>query len=92
MAPVKAPFSWPKISLSRRSSGMAAQAYTSEKGGPRAIQLYEWASTTRAEIVNRACDQLFADAGFSLNQNGGIRRRDLFDLFERRFQRRTGCL
>jgi hypothetical protein len=32
MAPVNAPFSWPKSSLSRRSSGMAAQfSFTNER-------------------------------------------------------------
>ena len=37
--------------------------------------------------MNRARDQLLAGACFSLDKNGGIRRRDAFDLFEHRFQR-----
>jgi hypothetical protein len=32
--------------------------------------------------VNRARDQLFAGTRFALDKNGGIRRRDLLDLFE----------
>ena len=43
----------------------------------------------RADIVNRARDQLLAGACFSLDKNGGIRGRDLLDLFEHRFQSRT---
>src|ERR1700676_4277502 len=39
--------------------------------------------------MNRVRDQLLAGAGFSLNKNGGIRRRNPFDLFEHRFQSRT---
>src|SRR5882672_4425770 len=54
-----------------------------------AIQLYERASAPRTDVVNRAGDQLLAGAGFSLDKNGGICRRDLLDLFEHRFQGRT---
>src|SRR6266850_2711770 len=54
-----------------------------------AIQLYEWASAPHTEVVNRARDQLLAGACFSLDQNGGIRWRDLLDLFEHRFQSGT---
>src|SRR5258708_8154716 len=39
--------------------------------------------------MNRVRDQLLAGAGFSLDKNGGIRRRNPFDLFEHRFQSRT---
>src|SRR5580692_99169 len=39
--------------------------------------------------MNRVRDQLLAGAGFSLYKNGGIRRRNPFDLFEHRFQSRT---
>src|SRR5713226_6014278 len=59
-----------------------------ERNG-RAIQFNEWASAPRAQIVNRACDQLLAGACFSQDKNGGIGRRDAFDLFEYRFQSRT---
>jgi hypothetical protein len=51
-----------------------------------AIQLCERASTTRAEIVNRASDEFLTGTGFSLNQNRGIGGRNLFDLLEHRFQ------
>src|SRR6266481_1222311 len=51
-----------------------------------AIQLDEGAPATRAEVVNCARDQLLARAGFSLDQNGGIGRRDAFDLLEYSFQ------
>jgi hypothetical protein len=37
--------------------------------------------------VNRARDQLLARSCFSLDKNGGISRRDAFDLLEDRFQR-----
>jgi hypothetical protein len=47
-----------------------------------AIQFYERASAPHAKIVNRARDQLLAGAGFALDKNRGIRRRDLLDLFE----------
>jgi hypothetical protein len=35
--------------------------------------------------MNRARDQLLAGTGFTLNQHGGIRWRNLFDLFKHRF-------
>src|SRR5437868_9697739 len=54
-----------------------------------AIQPYERASTARAELVNGMRDQLLAGACFSLDEYGGIGRRDAFDLFEHRFQSRT---
>src|SRR5580700_1933977 len=56
-----------------------------ERNG-RAIQFYVRASAARADVVNRARDQLLAGAGFSLEKNGGIRWRDTFDQFEYRFQ------
>src|SRR5258707_801589 len=45
-----------------------------------AIQFNEWASAPRAKIVNRPRDQFLAGACFSLDKNGGIRRRDLLNL------------
>src|ERR1700693_4817880 len=39
--------------------------------------------------MNRVRDQLLASACFSLDKNGGIRRRDPFDLFEHRLQSTT---
>jgi hypothetical protein len=47
-----------------------------------AIQLYEWAPAPRAKVVNRARDQFLAGASFSLDQNRGIRRRDLLNFLE----------
>src|SRR3984957_20429991 len=54
-----------------------------------AIQFYEWTATPRACAVNRMRDQLLAGARFSLDKDGGVRRRDPFDLFEHRLQSRT---
>src|SRR5882757_1342301 len=54
-----------------------------------AIQLYERTSAPRTSVVEHLRDQLLAGAGFSLEKNGGIRRRDAFDLCEQRLQRRT---
>ena len=53
------------------------------------FSLMKGASAARADVVNRARDQLLARTGFSLDKNGGIRRRDALDLFEHRFQSRT---
>ena len=39
--------------------------------------------------MDRARDQLLAGACFALDKNGGVRRRDAFDLFEYGFQSRT---
>jgi hypothetical protein len=41
--------------------------------------------------MDRVCDQLLAGAGFSLDENGGIRRRNPFHLFEYRFQSRAAA-
>jgi hypothetical protein len=54
-----------------------------------ATQLYEPTSAPRATAANRLRDQLLAGAGLSLDKNGGICRRDTFNLFEHRSQRRT---
>src|SRR6202022_4521698 len=54
-----------------------------------AIQFHEGASAPRADVVNRARNQLLAGACFALDQNGGICRRDAFDLFEHRLQSST---
>jgi hypothetical protein len=56
-----------------------------------AIQLYVRASAARANIVNRARDQLFAGAGFTLEKDGRIRWRHPFDVSEDRFQSRTAA-
>src|SRR6266851_7491254 len=54
-----------------------------------AIQFNKRASAPRAQIVNRARDQLLAGACFSLYKSGGIRGRDLLNLFEHQFQSGT---
>src|SRR5579863_3273197 len=55
----------------------------------RAIHSHKRPSGPRAEVVNRVGDQLFAGACFSLDQDGRVRRRYAFDLFEHCFQSRT---
>jgi hypothetical protein len=68
---------------SKRASLVAKKlAFQQIERDGSAIQFNEWASAPRAQIVNRACDQLLAGACFSLDKNGGIRRRDLLNLFE----------
>jgi len=54
-----------------------------------AIQLNEWASTPRTNVMDRTSDQLFASSGFYLDQHGGIRRRHTFYVFEELFERRA---
>src|SRR5258708_6918144 len=54
-----------------------------------AVQLDERTSAPRADVVDRARNQLLTCARFSLNKNGGIRRRTTFNLVEHRFQRRA---
>ena len=65
---MKAPFSWPKISLSISVSGMAAQL-TATKGRDLA----------RAQIVQRARHQFLAGSAFAGDQHGDIGGRDLLD-------------
>src|SRR5246127_3248106 len=57
----------------------------------RAIHSHKRPSAPRAEVVNRVGDQLFAGACFSLDQDGGARRRYAFDLFEDCFESRTAA-
>jgi len=75
-----------------KRTSFVAKKFTFEQiernGG--AIQPHEGTPATRAEVMDRVCDQLLAGAGFSLNKNGGIRWRHPFDLFEHRF--RAGLL
>ena len=61
MAPVNAPFSWPKSSLSSKPGG---------DGG--AVQLDEGALAARAQAVNGARQQLLAGSGFALDEHGGV--------------------
>src|SRR5580700_1428163 len=53
----------------------------------RAVQLDERILHTRAQIVNRAGDQLLAGAGLSADQHGGVRRRHRFHLLQHSPQR-----
>src|ERR1700752_3699734 len=57
----------------------------------RAIHFHKRPPAPRAEVVNRVGDQLFAGACFSLDQDGGVRRRYTFDLFEYCLQSRTAA-
>src|SRR5258708_37793895 len=63
-APVKAPLSWPKSSLSSNPRGIAAQ-FSFTKG-----------RSACAVLVNRAGDEFLPRAGFPFNQSSRIRRRD----------------
>ena len=78
VAPVKAPFSWPKISLSSSVSGIAAQLIATN-GARRA----------RAQLVNRLRDQLLAGAGLAEDQHRGRRRRGLLEHLIQRAHRRA---
>jgi hypothetical protein len=49
------------------------------------------APSSRAGVVNCARDEFLAGACLALDQYGRIRRRDVFDLFEHPFQRRTAA-
>jgi hypothetical protein len=51
-----------------------------------AIQSYERAPASRAEVVNGVRDQFFAGACLPLDKNGGIGRRHASDFFKDRFQ------
>ena len=71
MAEVKAPLTWPKRVDSSRSEGMAP-VLTGTKRRSR-----------RGELgVDGLGDQLFAGAGFALDEDGGARGRDLGDDIE----------
>ena len=67
-APVNAPFSWPKSSLSSRVAGIAAQL-TATSG----------ARGARAQAVDRAGDELLARAALAGDQHRGVGRRELLD-------------
>ena len=53
------------------------------------VHLYQGTLAARAEMMNRAGDQFFSRAGFTLNQYRRIGRRDGLELIENFFQRRT---
>ena len=80
MAPVKAPFSWPKSSLSSRPVG--------NRG---AVQLHERPGAAAAQVVDGAGDELLARAGFPLNEHGRVGGRDDLDLAEDVRQRSAGA-
>ena len=65
-APVKAPFTWPKSSLSRMFSESSAQ-----------FKRHEWLVAARAVDVQRLGDELFPGSAFSRDEHRGRRRRDL---------------
>src|ERR1700761_76240 len=51
-----------------------------------AIQFDIRPSASRADIVNRLCDQLLARSGFSLNEHSGCCRCDAFHLLQYRLE------
>jgi hypothetical protein len=62
---------------------MAEQfAFQKVKWNSGAIELYERASTTWADIVNRPSDQFLARASFAEDQRGGIGRRPLLNCHQ----------
>ena len=67
-APVNAPFSWPKISLSSSVSGIAAQLMATNGNGG-----------ARAELMDRLRDQLLARARLAGDEHRRARRRRLLD-------------
>ena len=67
-APVKAPFSWPKSSLS-----------TSDGRQRRAVDADERPGPARAQAVDGVGDQLLADAGLALEEDRARRGRHLLD-------------
>ena len=68
-APVKAPRSWPKSSLSSSVSGIAAQLIATNG-----------AVAPRRERVDRAREELLAGAALALEQDGRVGRRDALGL------------
>ena len=68
VAPVKAPFTWPKSSLSSSVSGSA-----------RAVDRHEGAGGPRAALVDRARHELLAGAALAEDEHRGVRRRDALD-------------
>ena len=84
MAPVNAPFSCPKISLSSSVSGIAAQLI----GDVRHLR-------ARAQLMNRLRHQLLARARLARDQHRRRRRRglldDLVDAAASRGWRRSSC-
>ena len=67
-APVNAPFSWPKSSLSSSSAGSAAQ-----------LTLTNGRSLRGRALVDGARDQLLADAALAADQHGDVAVGDLLD-------------
>ena len=78
VAPVNAPFSWPKISLSSSVSGIAAQLIATNG-----------ACGARAQLVDRLRDQLLAGARLAEDQHRRRRRRRLLDHLIERAHRRA---
>src|SRR6266478_4231785 len=66
MAPVNAPFSWPKSSLSSNPVGMAAQFSFTNVFARRGLRLW------------MARDQFLSCTCVAINQHGGIGRSDCF--------------
>ena len=71
MAPVKAPFSWPKSSLSSSPVGMAAQ-----------LSLTKRPVAPGTQLVEGAGDELLARARLAANEHRGSRGGDGLDLLQ----------
>ena len=67
-------------------------AFQQIKRNRSAIQLYEWPSATRTEIVNRVSNQFFARPGFPQDKHGGISRRHALHLGRARIPEQDCCL
>ena len=78
MAPVNAPL--------LVSEELALEQAGRDRG---AVQLDERPRSAAAQVVNRARDELFAGAGFALDEHGRVGGRDDLDLLEHVLQRRA---
>src|ERR1700747_1235227 len=61
------------------------------EGNRRTVQLDQRLAATGTRIVNRVSDEFLASAGFSLDQNSRVHRRNPFGLFQDGSQGRTGA-
>jgi hypothetical protein len=78
IAPVKAPFSWPKISL------LVAEDLRFEQGFRKRRHVHgdEGLVTPWRERVDSPGYELFARPGLARNENRGLHRRDLHHAFQ----------
>jgi hypothetical protein len=74
-----------------KSTPFMAKELTFEQveGNRRTVQLDQRLAATGTRIVNRVSDEFLASAGFSLDQNSRVHRRNPFGLFQNGSQGRT---